>query len=261
MDSPRDIAEEWVLWRSAGSTVSPQNLFGVSKSPFTVGGGPTDNLVFEGWPAGAVTFWRVGGGISLEAGASLTVDGEAVASGQIVRCRSGTQIDVGPDRLNVLVGPRQDGLASTVADEESVERAGPTFIRLAFLPRGARLYLTDDQGRTSRVPAGTPSGTCSAVARTAGPLCGRRAPARRPRAGAALAPADQDDQRHSRARSSGAKEPAGSGTRRGRTHRAGLRRRKHSVCYCSRHLGRGGVSRSSLAPLAARQLPCRLRRV
>ena len=125
---------EWVLQVIGGG------LYGVAQSPFTVGGG-RDNLHFDGWPSTALTFWRAAGRLSVEAGVQICVDGQDVGPGHIVGCRSGTRIECAGSRLQILIGDR--ALASTAADDDVPYAGGLQAVRLVFLPRGARLYLTD----------------------------------------------------------------------------------------------------------------------
>ena len=133
--SSDDADEPWILQRIGGG------LYGLAQSPYRVGG-KNDALQVDGWPPGALTFWRTGDGLTVEAGTTARVDDEDVEPGQIVRCRSGTRIEVGAVILQVMSGGGHS-MASTVADNTAGLDELPQRIKLAFLPRGARLYLTD----------------------------------------------------------------------------------------------------------------------
>ncbi|MCB9648889.1 MAG: FHA domain-containing protein [Deltaproteobacteria bacterium] len=129
-DDAPPTEDDWVLRKLDGG------VFGVSSSPYTVGGGD-DALRIDGWPPRALTFWRTGSGLSVELGTDARIDGEALAGGHVATCASGARIEVGGETIQVLAFGGM--LASTVADESTDRR--PRAVRLAFLPRGARLYV------------------------------------------------------------------------------------------------------------------------
>ncbi|MEM7676126.1 MAG: FHA domain-containing protein [Myxococcota bacterium] len=138
--SNEDVAKEgaeWVLHRIGGG------LYGLGRTPFTVGGGD-DHLTLNGWPPAAVTLWPTAAGIAIEAGTSLVVDKQPLIEGQVVNGRSSTLIVRDDVRLQLLAGVGSDALASTVAEDEASMAAGARQVRLVFLPRGARLYVISD---------------------------------------------------------------------------------------------------------------------
>lgn len=132
--------EEWVLQRPSGG-----GLYGVSQTPFRVGGG-ADDLSIEGWPEGALIFRRVGGNVSVEATVAAVIDGVAMHAGHIEPCASGTRIEIAGEALRVLVASEVGGMASTAQDVSAPPRL-PHRVTLAFLPRGARLRV--EQGADS----------------------------------------------------------------------------------------------------------------
>lgn len=124
--------DEWVLRKIDGG------VFGVSMSPYTVGGGD-DALRFDGWPARALTFWRTGDRVSVETAVDTVIDGKPIAAGHLGACESGTRIEVEGEAFQIIAFG--GALASTAADDH--EDGGPRVVRLEFLPRGARLYVDD----------------------------------------------------------------------------------------------------------------------
>ena len=133
-----DRSDEWILQRLGGG------LYGISQSPFSVGD-RQDALSFEGWTNKTLVFWRTDAGLSVEVGRPIQIDGEPASAGQVVRCGSGTRIEVDGDVFQLLSSVGH-GMASTVTDDEVPTDALPARARLTFLPRGARLFLTDRHG-------------------------------------------------------------------------------------------------------------------
>ncbi|MEO1337283.1 MAG: FHA domain-containing protein [Myxococcota bacterium] len=136
--SESEAAAEWVLHRIGGG------LYGLGRTPFTVGGGD-DHLTLPGWPAATVTLWRTAAGLAIEAGAPIVVDAIPLVEGQVVNGRSSTLIVRGTDQLQLLHGVGTEALASTVADDDALSNVGARQVRLVFLPRGGRLYVTDEK--------------------------------------------------------------------------------------------------------------------
>jgi hypothetical protein len=135
-----DGAEEqgWVLEKPGGG------LFGVSHSPFSVGGDATDDLLLEAWPARALTLHLAQGGLYAEANEPVVIDGVAVEPGGLARLAPGSAIELG-GRILGVVGGGQFGAGSTLLTGDGGARAER--VELEFLPRGGRLRVLGAGGR------------------------------------------------------------------------------------------------------------------
>jgi hypothetical protein len=134
---------EWVLQRlGAGGS---GGLYGVSQTPFRVGGGD-DDLRIDGWPEGALVFRRIGGLVSVEATVAVSIDGAEVAAGHVEPCRSGTRVELEGHGLRVLVASDAISMRSTAKDGSGAAVPLPHRVALSFLPRGARLRVEDPSG-------------------------------------------------------------------------------------------------------------------
>ena len=127
----------WALARRDGG------VFGLHRSPFVAGGGE-DDLVIEGWPAGAFTFRGAQGGLSVECAYPAQVGGESVPEGSLWRLGLGDSIELGGERLEV-VDPRGGGATTVQAPRVS----GALAVTLQFLPRGGRLSVLFAEGEAS----------------------------------------------------------------------------------------------------------------
>lgn len=125
----------WVLEDGAGS------LFGVSRSPFLIGGSPEDDLRVEGWPEGAaVLSLDEVGGLEVEAGAALEVDGELVERDARRSLRRGSTL--GCEGLEIRVVTGGTFASGSTAGVRTGAPLEITMAHLEFLPRGGRLHLT-----------------------------------------------------------------------------------------------------------------------
>ncbi len=135
--SPRApaAAAVWVLEDRAGA------FFGMSRSPFLVGGSLDDDLRVEGWPDGAAVLWSsTDGKLEVEASEPIAVDGEALPPGERRPLRRGSTIAHAESWIRVLTGGAF-GAGSTTGVREG-RPLEITRAHLEFLPRGGRLHLT-----------------------------------------------------------------------------------------------------------------------
>jgi len=117
--------------------VRGRSSFGISHTPFVVGGGDTDDLILDGWPAGALRFHVAQGELFVEPAGDATKNGtpieaetlEAVGVGDIVGCAGGT-FEVAKGE-----GPAQ---TTIVGDANAL----PTRVSIEMLPRGGRVVFT-----------------------------------------------------------------------------------------------------------------------
>lgn len=129
-DEPRT---GWLVESSSG------NLFGVSVSPFVIGGGAAVDVRFDGWPDEVMRLHSAEQRLHLEAIEPLELDGVALAAGEIERVDVGSVIGYSGDRLTVLSGG-QVSSGRTAAEDAAAQL--PSRVRLEFLPRGGRLTVS-----------------------------------------------------------------------------------------------------------------------
>ena len=120
----------FVLERARGGS------FGVTHTPFLIGGGERDDLIVKAWPPRALVLHSAQGELFLEVGAGpvarngVALDGHALATlapGDVLECRG--------ERL--VVGVAGGDPTTAVAGA-----ALPSRIEIELLPRGGRVVLT-----------------------------------------------------------------------------------------------------------------------
>jgi hypothetical protein len=133
-ESPTSLdGQGWVLEKPGGG------LFGVSHSPFVVGGHAGDDLQLGGWPEHALSLHLTQGRLSAAAQVPLDIDGEAVEAEALVALSPGSCIVFAGQTLQVVAGG-QFGLGSTLLTGDGGAR--PSRVELEFLPRGGRLRVS-----------------------------------------------------------------------------------------------------------------------
>ena len=128
----------WVLDRPGGG------LFGISHSPFTVGGHASDDLLLVDWPAQAMTLHLTQGRLHASAHVALEIDGVAVEKEDIAPLSPGSQVVFAGQTLKVIAGG-QFGQGSTLLTADSGGER-PDRVELEFLPRGGRLRVHSSAG-------------------------------------------------------------------------------------------------------------------
>lgn len=127
--APAMPASSWVV-RGRGT------VFGVVRTPFTVGGSADADLRIDGWPDVAFRF-HLATQLHLEALVPLTLDGRALRAGEIEGLDPGAVVECEGQRFEVIAGG-SFGLDSTAGGRR---RPAATRIHLAFLARGGRLTV------------------------------------------------------------------------------------------------------------------------
>jgi hypothetical protein len=112
--------------------------FGISHTPFHIGGAATDDLILASWPASALRFHLAQGELFVE-----VMSGIATKSGQPIEAGSLEPIDVG-DEIGYLdevfqIDMVQDRANTTVA---VAIHALPSKVLVEMLPRGGRVVFT-----------------------------------------------------------------------------------------------------------------------
>lgn len=111
--------------------------YGITTSPFRLGGGVADHLFVHGWPASAASVRLAPGGPWLTVQVDAEMDGSPLAPGETVLLQAGSELRIG-DRV-VLFGQEGGGVPAT---ESSHAGSQALAVALEFLPTGARLELT-----------------------------------------------------------------------------------------------------------------------
>ena len=123
---------------SAYRLVRGASSFGISQTPFQVGGAPTDDLILDSWPAGALRFHLAQGELFVEVMVgTATKSGEPIEAGTLEALDVGDvvgyldeafQIDKGTDRAHTTVAVSIHAL--------------PSKILVEMLPRGGRVVFS-----------------------------------------------------------------------------------------------------------------------
>ncbi len=132
---------KWLLERVGGG------LFGIARSPFTVGGGSKDDIRIEGWPEGIFTFQGLSGALYVEAAQEARLNGDPLERNSLVPVRPGSKLEVQGDLLRVLTSGELNLTDSTVPSQRRKRAPLPIAVQLEFLPRGGRLRIEDLGGR------------------------------------------------------------------------------------------------------------------
>ena len=124
--------------RSSWVLRGPSGLFGVVRTPFTVGSGADADLRLDGGPDVALRF-HLADRLHVEAVAAISINGVACEPGAIEELRPGTIVGHAGGQFEV-VSANPLSLASTESSPASLDE-DPREVRLEFLPRGGRLTV------------------------------------------------------------------------------------------------------------------------
>ncbi len=132
----------WVLRHHGGG------IFGVSERGLSIGGGPDDDLRIAGCAPGSALFRVARGQLFLEAGVALGVSARKaglvkLVPGTVHRLSRGNVVHLGRAQISVLVGGATY-LGTTIGrgGAAAQDMTEPPSVRLQFLPRGGRLFVT-----------------------------------------------------------------------------------------------------------------------
>ena len=123
----------WVIESPEGG------LFSFARSPYRVGGGDADDLRVEGWPEHAFDLRIIESSLVIDPHVEMTVAGELVQPENRQNLSRGTELAIGDKRMRIVTGGEL-GDGSTVSFDSAP--MGAKKVRLEFLPRGGRLYVT-----------------------------------------------------------------------------------------------------------------------
>ncbi len=127
----RSARPRFVLERAGGG-------FGIPHTPFTVGGGDTDDLIVSGWPPGALRFHLAQGELFLEVcvGTAHVNDREA-PNDSLEPLAIGDRVGLGTETFTIAA---TEGRVATTAVSASSEL--PSRVVVELLPRGGRVVFT-----------------------------------------------------------------------------------------------------------------------
>lgn len=137
----KDEGSAWVVERTDGG------LFGISRTPFRIGGSPDDDLRVPGWADHVVELRSVGGTLRVQASATVVVDGEPLPAGASRAIGRGGTIEHGQERFTVVTGGALGQGSTLRAPVQSTP--GSTHVMLEFLPKGGRLFVRSESGESA----------------------------------------------------------------------------------------------------------------
>jgi hypothetical protein len=122
--------------------VRGRSSYALSHTPFLAGGGDTDDLIIDRWPAGALRFHLAQGGVFVE-----VLVGEATRGGVPIEADALEELEVGEllgyagDTFEIARG---DDRAQTTITEDA--HALPSKVVVEMLPRGGRIVFSLPSG-------------------------------------------------------------------------------------------------------------------
>lgn len=122
--------------------VHGRSSFGISHTPFVVGGGDRDDLILDGWPAGALRFHLAQGGVFVElVSGSATITGVPLELETLEELTVGAVLDYQGSKFEIARG--LDQAHTTITGDHL---ALPSRIVIEMLPRGGRVVFTMPSG-------------------------------------------------------------------------------------------------------------------
>lgn len=122
--------------------VRGRTTFGISHTPFVVGGGDTDDLIIDGWPPGALRFHLAQRELFVEPTiAAATKNGAALEAETLEAAEVGDVLGCAGSVLEVAKG---EGPAQTTITAEA--QALPSRVSIEMLPRGGRVVFSLSSG-------------------------------------------------------------------------------------------------------------------
>jgi hypothetical protein len=129
-------AQAWVAVHPDG------HAYGVRQLPYTVGGGPEDDLQVRGWPAGALCFYGVQGALAVEVAGPVLLNGDELEPGAVEVVEPGDIFGVAGVELRIDDARARDGESTDMR----ARSPHPIDVLFEFLPNGGRLHLEFDDG-------------------------------------------------------------------------------------------------------------------
>lgn len=136
------LAIEETTEASSGSTcwvlqVIDGERIGLPGFPFTLGGGPYDDVQWPGWPAAALTFRQAQAALFVETSTPAGLNGRVIPISEHQPIGHGDLVTVGSDALRLLaVADETLGATERVGSAPGIDR-----VALQFLPNGGQLQV------------------------------------------------------------------------------------------------------------------------
>jgi hypothetical protein len=130
------LAPAWVATHPDG------NVYGVRQLPYSIGGGPEDDLQVRGWPPGALCFYGVQGAMAVEVGGAVALNGDELEVGAVEVVEPGDVFSAGGVEVRVDDARARDGESTDMR----ARSPHPIEVLFEFLPNGGRLHLHFDDG-------------------------------------------------------------------------------------------------------------------
>jgi hypothetical protein len=117
--------------------VHGRSSYALSHTPFVAGGGDTDDLILERWPAGGLRFHLAQGELFVEVTAgAATVNGAPLEGDAIAALGVGDVLEYGGDAFEIAGGDRAH--TTVTGDAEAL----PSRVVVEMLPRGGRVVFS-----------------------------------------------------------------------------------------------------------------------
>ncbi len=110
--------------------------FGISHSPFVVGGGEHDDLIVKGWPTAAMRFHVAQGGLFVEVTEAARLNNQALADDGVVELAAGDALAFRKEVFTISLVAGGDH-TTVVGDKTGLPRQ----VVVQILPRGGRIVF------------------------------------------------------------------------------------------------------------------------
>lgn len=138
----RALRGSWCLALAGGRQVALRAL------PYSVGGGPGDDLLLPGWPPAALRLHGAQGALSMELGAPAALNGAPQPEGAIERVEHGDVLMLNGIEARLLALEDGADTPTWLAEETPLPRA----VHFQFMPTGGTLTVRFREGPAVQVP-------------------------------------------------------------------------------------------------------------
>ena len=133
---PKAIAAYRIEWGQGDS-------FGITHSPFVIGGDAADDVIVDKWPAHAIVFHLAQGLLFVEVNANtVTRNGDKLAAGTLEPLASGDTLGHRNERLVI----RQTSSYAVATTDVTAHAELPRSVVIELLPRGGRVVFAMSDG-------------------------------------------------------------------------------------------------------------------
>jgi hypothetical protein len=118
------------------------HVYGIRQLPYSIGGGPEDDLQVRGWAPAALCFYPVQGALAVETSANLLLNGDEIEAGAVEVLEPGDIFSAADLEVRIDDARAKDGEATDMR----ARSPHATELLFEFLPNGGRLTLEFDDG-------------------------------------------------------------------------------------------------------------------